>query len=124
VKLRFAIVGVGLATALAPLAWGPFFGSRIDTDLGSGLLLAWQFLPFAVLIVAREKASLSAPAALAALTALTAALDVSVLLYSLDAQSPVALVFAPAEFAIGVGLLIGVDSVARLRYERARPKRL
>ena len=116
VPLVPGIFAMGAITALAPLAWMPFFDETggLDLDLGTVILLGWQVLPFGVLAAALpllgRRVSI---VALVLIIAATAAIDVTVLLYPSSSTDALAILWIPIWLSVGVGLLIGLTSLAR-----------
>jgi hypothetical protein len=120
---RRLILVVGVVTALSPLAWLPLLDDLYELDLAWVLLFCWHVLPFGLLAVVQSETPMSRAGSLVVLgllTAATAASDVGLLLYSDDAQTPIALVAMPIYLSVGVGLAIGVDSLVQAVARRLR----
>jgi hypothetical protein len=120
------IVLLGVVTSLSPLAWGQFF-DEADVTPGDALLLSWQLLPYGLLAASQGHTPLSRSAsqiALALLVAVTVAVEVFVYLFpGEDGQVGLLFVFVPIYLAIGIGVLIGLDSGVRAAWRRLKRDR-
>jgi len=112
--LTVAVVGV--AAALSPLAWSDSSWSWSDPQIIDFVFLAWQFLPFGVLLITRRHfrpAALVTTAALVAVATVTADVVVE---HDTGSTSAIALLWVPIWLTVLIGLaLLTTQAMRRLR---------
>jgi hypothetical protein len=104
---------VGAAAALSPILWSDSMWSWSEPDVIDFLILAWQFLPFAVLIFTREHfGTLAFVVAVALVVVATVAADL-VVEHDTGSTAAVALLWVPVWLTMLIGIALLIMRAAR-----------
>lgn len=110
-----AVAAIGAATALSPIVWSSVLWSWSDPQVIDFLILAWQFLPFGVLLLTRQHFATAAfVVAVAFVVAATVAVDVSVDRDN-GSTAALALLWVPIWLTILIGIALLVTRAVRGR---------